>query len=124
VDANGKLPDCEKYASGSAPCICVTGRSKIKKHGEIHEEFDPMENKFRDNAQGVHNEAGVWSYGEAADAGAKSVQSVTGCPKKCIKDQIDDYHHDRGIEDSTRLRADSTGKKVKVMPSGEEGDGY
>jgi len=124
VDDNGKLPDCQDYAASSAPCICVTGKSKIKTHGKIHKVFDRIENSYRDEAKGMHHEEGVWSYGEASRAGASSVKKVTGCPYKCIKDQIDDYHGERGIKPETRLRADASGKIVKVMPSGEGGDGY
>lgn len=123
VDQNGKLPDCTDYASGSAPCICVTGKSKVKKHGEIHDVFDDIENGYRDNAKGMHKQKGVWSYGEASRAGASSVAKVTDCPYKCIKDQIDDYHHDRGITNTTRLRADSTGLQVKTLPSGNTAAG-
>jgi len=121
VDSKGKLPNCKDYSAGSAPCICVTGKSKVKKHGEIHDKFDPIENSFRDNAQGIYNQKGVWSYLEASDAGARSVQKVTKCPYKCIKDQVDDYHRDRGIGDGTKLRADSTGKKVKTLPRSKGG---
>jgi hypothetical protein len=120
-DENGKLPNCKQYAAGSAPCICVVGRSKVKEHGDIHDVFDPLENEFRDEAKGKYKQKGVWSYGEASRAGASSVESVTGCPYKCIKDQIDDYHNARGIDNDTRLRADSTGKQVKALPRSKGG---
>ena len=108
----GALPyaGCDDYQPGDAPCVCVTGEDKSnkrKQHARIHKEMDKAEDDFK--AAG-----GTWTYKQAADAGAKSVNKVLGCNEKCTKAQLDKYHQGKppngaGIQDGTSLRADSAG---------------
>jgi hypothetical protein len=99
---------CEKYNIDDAPCICVHGKDKSnkqKQHARIHKHFDAMEDEHKGE-----DAAGTWSYNEAADAGAESVEKVTQCDADCTRAQLNKYHNkDAEIGRGTQLRADSGG---------------
>ena len=107
---------CESYDPGAAPCICVTGEDKSEKrkqHARIHKHFDALEDGHKPKSGG----AGTWSYNQAADAGAQSVNKVMGCDADCTKAQLNKYHEkEAGVGKGTQLRADSSGQ-AKPVPS-------
>jgi hypothetical protein len=102
---------CEKYDPKAAPCVCVTGKDKSKKrlqHARIHKHFDAIEDSHKPESG-----AGTWSYNEAADAGAESVNKVMGCDEDCTKAQLNKYHNkDSNIPKGAQLRADSSGSST------------
>jgi hypothetical protein len=96
---------CEKYDPGKAVVVCVSGAGKVKKHGDIHEGFDALEDAPANK--------GVWTYKQAEDAAVKTIAEETGCNDACIRAQIRHNHRkELGIKNSTKLRADSTGKRA------------
>jgi hypothetical protein len=103
---------CEKYDPEAAPCVCVTGKDKSNKrlqHARIHKHFDATEDSHKPAAGG----AGTWSYNQAADAGAESVNKVMGCDEDCTKAQLNKYHNkDNDIPKGAQLRADSSGSST------------
>src|SRR5215467_4807613 len=117
---------CSKITHGDAPCLCVTGAYKHSKsptgrllqHGRIHDLIDPIEDGQPNNK---------WNYETARDEGAAAVSEITGCDAKCLADQCDTYYKDRcNVNDNTKMRADSGGKKeVKgLRPSRNYGTGF
>lgn len=105
---------CAGYDPDKAPCICVEGAGKEKKHGDIHEVFDALEDEHLDEHL-VDGKAGSWSYLEASIAGAESVCAAVGCDPVCTKAQLDAYHQEQGrpkLKDDTPLRADSNGNRT------------
>jgi hypothetical protein len=104
-----KYEGCEKYNEDLAPCICVSGHGKDDGDHEIlHDDFDPREDSFKKDGK-----AGIWTYAQARDAAAESTKKL-GCDDKCIKAQLDEYHTDQcGMDDGTKLRADSRGRSGK-----------
>jgi hypothetical protein len=122
TDAGQRYAGCENYDADAAPCICVSGKDKSNKrlqHARIHKHFDAIEDSNKKNG------AGTWSYNQAADAGAASVNKVMGCDENCTRAQLNKYHNkDAGISSGTQLRADSSGQSTPppslniVTPSG------
>ena len=112
----------ENYDPEAAPCICAHGKDKSnkrKQHARIHKHFDAAEDAHKTNG------AGTWSYNQAAQAGAESVEKVMGCDKKCTQAQLNKYHNkDAEIPKGTKLRADSSGSSAEppaltiITPSG------
>jgi hypothetical protein len=114
------LRTCPHYEYDDAPSICVDGGGKVGQHGKLHDEFDGLENEYRDVQQHPAHVKGSWTYAEASAAAAKAVhRALPRCSEACIKAQLDQYHKHKpkpGLDDDTRLRADSTGKKIKTLP--------
>ncbi|MBI1898149.1 MAG: hypothetical protein HYZ57_21035 [Acidobacteria bacterium] len=111
MEANGAaVPGAGQYDLNDAPCICVAGEGKVKKHGEIHDKFDAIEDTHLESTS--PRQAGSWSYLQAENAGVKSVcETFPQCDDKCIRAQLRDYHVKQcKMTTATRLRADSTGK--------------
>src|SRR5262249_6492471 len=121
-DTGQRYAGCENSDADTAPCICVSGKDKSNKrlqHARIHKHFDALEDGYKKNG------AGTWSYNQAADAGAESVNKVMGCDENCTRAQLNKYHNkDAGISSGTQLRADSSGQSTPppslniVTPSG------
>lgn len=110
ASGEARYTGCSGYDINDAPCICVDGEGKEKEHGEIHKIVDDAEDKFL-----VDGQAGSWSYAQASAEGSKAVATVTKCDEKCIKAQVDQYHQQKSgspnIDNSTKLRADSSGNR-------------
>jgi hypothetical protein len=110
----GKYPGCNKYDEDKAPCICVEGAGKVKKHKKIHDVFDKLEDanlsSIANKKKKTKRKAGSWPYKKASGASAESLKKA-GCDPECTKAQVDAYHkRSAKINDDTPLRADSTGK--------------
>jgi hypothetical protein len=101
------------YRHSRAPCICVTGEDKSAvgtEHFWLHKLFDA-----REDARLQSGQAGTWTYGEAKQAAIESVENVCPeCSEDCIATQLDNYHQQAGCNDSTPIRADSTGQHGDV----------
>ncbi len=110
-DTGKRYKGCEKYDVKKAPCICVSGKDKSnkrKQHARLHKHFDAAEDAHKND-----DDAGTWSYEQASEAGAESVERVMKCDKKCTQAQLDSYHcEDSGIDKNTQLRADSGGRST------------
>jgi hypothetical protein len=103
-------PGFEKMTNSAGLCACVSGEDKndvdtttnqLLTHGKIHRDFDRIENQYRDG------NGGKWKVGEATGAAADVVGFHTGCNKKCLKQQMTQYHKSLGIDDGKVLRADA-----------------
>ena len=107
--SGARYAGCEKYNMSKAPCICVTGHDKSTgEHKLAHDSFDTAEDRHM-----VNGKAGSWTYKQASETGAKSVNDATGCDEACTKAQVDRYHKDQAnIKDDTPLRADSAGTRT------------
>lgn len=107
-DTGKRYENCKKYNTNEAPCICVSGKDKSnkrKQHARLHKHFDAAED--------AHKSVGTWTYQQASEAGAKSVNKVMRCDEKCTQAQLDKYHcNENNITEDTKLRADSSGKSI------------
>lgn len=113
------LIGCENYNLNEAPTCCAEGGAYSKDHGFL--------SALRGDANtrcpvadlpliggGILTGQRATTYGEAAENGARSVRSVfTQCEEKCIRAQLDAYHHKCGIKDDTKLRAITYGDPMK-----------
>ena len=94
-------------------CVCASGvdkNEKRKQHAKIHKDFDKVEDRHRDKNNGM------WTFGQAKKQGAKACAKHTGCNRKCLEQQVDQYYKDKGVNDNTALRADSGGNTVRPDP--------
>lgn len=95
------------YSKGLA--ICVDGTDKddrtaagdLKTHGKIHQDFDAQEDYYRD-----HNNQ-QWTFADANEIAADVIAFHTGCDKKCLKQQTEQFHKSKGVHPKTTLRANS-----------------
>jgi hypothetical protein len=95
----------KEMSHGKGLCICVTGEDKNEKrkqHAKIHKDFDKAEDKKYPK----------WTFKEAKQEAAKACSKHTGCNKKCLEQQIDQYYKGKGVKDGTVLRADSGGNRT------------
>jgi len=113
------LADCSNYNLNDAPTCCAEGGAYSKDHGFL--------SAMRGDANSACAVASLplqgggtleghraTTYDAAADNGARSVRSVfTHCEEKCIRAQLDSYHHKCGIKNDTKLRAITYGDSVK-----------
>ncbi|MHC3433525.1 hypothetical protein [Delftia lacustris] len=88
--------------------ICVDGAniSRSKEHGKIHAIYDPLE-----RAAGLAgNPPGTAPLGVLEAAGAISVGRITGCNPILIEAQLRIFHQSKGLDATTIVRADPSGK--------------
>jgi hypothetical protein len=96
------------YGKGLAVCVDGTDKDdtnsvtgELKTHGKIHQDFDRIEDQYRDsNAQ-------QWNFSEANEVASDVVGFHTGCDKKCLKQQTEAYYRKKGVHDKSTLRANS-----------------
>jgi hypothetical protein len=96
-----------KYKSKKAPCMCVEGEDHdepedappydLKEHGLLGQEFTKERNKILDGRK-------EYEYQEASQAGAKAVNTVTGCDEQCMKAQLDKGHEAMEIKATDKVR--------------------
>ncbi|MEJ2403679.1 MAG: DUF4150 domain-containing protein [Candidatus Thiodiazotropha sp.] len=121
-------PGAVKHSEGL--CICVSGATKsstpsggttrrkdhanrelhvasLAEHGRIHHKFDKLERELG-NSGTPKNTA---SLGDLEDKAAEVISEVTGCDKDNLKTQMRDYHKNKNLEPSTKLRADPFGRR-------------
>jgi hypothetical protein len=148
----GKDPDSiplagiHDYDEHKAPCVCAEGKNQnTGTHGLMHtfqsakaarcpEDTLPLSN-------GGMTELGkVTTYAQARDNGIAAFHKVfprSKCSKECLQAQLDSYHKQCGVQDSTRIRAVETGqtdlsaaeraveareKRVTLLKSAGDGD--
>ncbi|WP_457440876.1 HNH/endonuclease VII fold toxin-2 domain-containing protein [Pseudomonas sp. TE3786] len=140
--AGDRYPGTDKYDDTKAPCVCLTGATKIasnadgslKEHGLVHAIVDDAEDAFmhteklstpggkpkmKAGVQAERKTAGTWSFEQANDAGADAVAKVKQkCDKECLKAQSEAAHKHMGLDvgkgksDKLMLRADSLGSRT------------
>lgn len=101
------------YTHGSAPTILVTGKSQHSgTHKLLHEVFDARE-------LAAHADGTGMTYGDAKEWAAESAKGIndgkepTEKEKDCIKHQLDNYFHERDVNDGTPLTTSGlSGKRV------------
>lgn len=84
------------YAHGTAPCICVNGRSQhMEIHKECHKLFDPVERYFHERGK-----AAEWDYATGRAAAVESASGALDPPgkpmsdneRRCVGAQLDAYY--------------------------------
>jgi len=111
-------------------CVCVEGATKsstpsgehVKKkdyptpeehvaalaeHGRIHAKFDKLESQL--GSKGTPKNTA--KLGDLEDKAAEVIAEVTGCDKDDLKKQMRDFHEGKGLDESTKLRADPSGHR-------------
>lgn len=109
-DSGGYYHGVKDMSHGKGLCICVTGEDKNEKrkqHAKIHKDFDKAED----------NQYPTWTFKQAKKAAGKACSKHTGCNKKCLEHQIDQYYKGKNVNDDTVLRADSGGNRTPPAPS-------
>jgi hypothetical protein len=106
-----------KYDEGSAPCVCAEGTSHAL--GGTHELMHTLQSsaamkcpkKDLPLADGNTTNSRATTYGAAKKSAIEAFQQVfrdSGCDPKCIEAQLDNYHHQCGINDDTEIKAVAT----------------
>jgi hypothetical protein len=108
----------DQYSQGKAPCVCAEGVNQYQgTHGLMHT-FQSFAAKAKETVakllleDGTTLETKVTTYGEARDQGvAASTKTFpeSGCDEDCLKAQLDAYHNQCGINDSTQCKQVVTG---------------
>ena len=103
------------YNRGLAICVSGTDKSDtdskgdLLEHGKIHDDFDRIEDQYRDtNDQ-------QWRFFEASSVGADVCAFHTGCDKDCLKQQTDSFYRDKGVHPKTNLRANSNARQTDPL---------
>jgi HNH/endonuclease VII toxin of polymorphic toxin system len=108
----------EPYDENMAPCVCAEGTSHNR--GGTHELMHVFQKAANDAAPKGKLPVGgkqqdfphVTTFGKAKESATEAFMQVfptSGCNPECIKKQIDAYHNQCGITDSTRMKAVSEG---------------
>ncbi|MGH8137957.1 MAG: PAAR-like domain-containing protein [Steroidobacteraceae bacterium] len=104
-----------QYEEGAAPCVCAEGiNQNTGSHGWMHT-FQSVE-ALKIPATGTLTPARgpqlpnerVQTYGQAkanANKAMKKVFPASFCSEECINKQLDNYHNQCGVNDSTQTRA-------------------
>lgn len=96
------LGDIHDYNENHAPCVCAEGCTQNGgTHGLMH--------TFQSASAAGQTET---TYGDAKDRAVEAMEKVfpeSDCNPDCIKAQLDDYHNKCGIDNSTKIKAVSTG---------------
>jgi hypothetical protein len=113
----------EKYDEDMAPCVCAEGTSYNR--GGTHELMHVFQKAQNEKAPGGTLPLGrgskefphVTTYGQAKESAANAHSKVfpaSGCDPECIKAQLDAYHNQCGIKDSTKIKAVSEGVEPRL----------
>jgi Toxin PAAR-like domain/GHH signature containing HNH/Endo VII superfamily nuclease toxin 2 len=121
------LKNCEEYAEGDAPSICLEGTNHgAGTHGLMH--MIQSANALKKGAGILPTSAGrtisaehVTTVGEAETDGSDTVSNALGCDPKCIEAQLKDYHERKcGIPSSTKIKAVNTCKPDEAKAKAAE----
>ena len=101
------------YSESMAPCICVDGpNQRTATHGQVHSLQEAAVRKLR-TPQGTIN---YKKMKRIASRSARWVFVESGCDPKCIEAQLDAYHNQVGIDDSTDLSTTNILGKNEASP--------
>jgi hypothetical protein len=112
-EAGARLQGFEKYSDKSAPCVCCDQSSRYTgDHGSMHA-IQGMAERGCMDPSGARSQMGgqnnQWTYKASKDAGITAHQETfksAACSSACLGAQLDSYHNNIGVTDSTPLRAD------------------
>ncbi len=109
-----------KYDTDKAPCICVEGpNNTMGTHGLMHslQGYDAIQNQDENGilnlAKGKKTQTGTVTYGQSKESGVNAVKDVfpeSECSEECLKAQLDAYHNKVGVDDSTNIRSNPSGR--------------
>ena len=89
------------YVYSDAPCVCAEGASDTKgSHGLLHN------HQYAAMLDLPTADARTATYAQQRDAGIDAIQDVfkgSGCSRACLESQLNEYHHNVGIEDEDVL---------------------
>jgi hypothetical protein len=130
--SNGKKP----YSQNGAPCVCASSPNSNweEEHGDLHSVQGIKENyaiMTAGSRQPPRSPDMAWNYGEARTAGVDAHCATfpdSNCDPNCVKAQLDAYHEQMGVNDSTPLRTERYGfgdpskgsAKVDQLKRGQE----
>jgi hypothetical protein len=108
------LPGVSNYKEGKAPCVCAEGvNQNTGTHGMMHTFQSAAAAKSTQTMTLSTGETvKATTYGEAKNEAVEAMQKTfpeSGCNPDCIKAQLDQYHNECGINDSTPIKAVETG---------------
>jgi GHH signature containing HNH/Endo VII superfamily nuclease toxin 2/Domain of unknown function (DUF4150) len=112
------LEGISNYKENNAPCVCAEGKNQnTGTHGLMHTFQSAAASKCDvgqlNVTKGKAITAKKTSYGEVKDSAFAAMQKVfpqSDCSKKCIAAQLDNYHRQCGITNSTAIKAVQTGQ--------------
>lgn len=105
------------YDVNKAPCVCAEG---VGHHaGGTHELMHTLQSaeamkqptKSLSFVDGSSKDFRAWTFAQAKNSAVKAFKTVfdqSGCSSHCIKAQLDAYHRQCGINDSTEIKAVAT----------------
>lgn len=97
--------------------ICVRGKGLTDQHGKIHKTYDPLE-----TALGLsETPPGTTTLLKLEVMGALAAARVTGCNAGLLAAQLRAYHEANGLPSQFRVRADKSGKLIKLTSPGSLG---
>jgi len=105
------------YSENMAPCVCAEGvNQNTGTHGLMHAYQSASAANARSGTINLSNGGTITApkttyktaKGKAVDAMQKTFPE-SGCDKKCIEAQLDSYHKQCGIKNSTTIKAVQTG---------------
>lgn len=117
---SGSIPlqGISNYKEHDAPCVCAEGPTQFTgTHGLMHSYQSAVASKcdsktLKLSGRNGSIEAKATTYGEAKNSAIETMEKVfpnSKCNKKCIAAQLDNYHKQCGIKNSTEIKAVSTG---------------
>lgn len=112
------LKDIEDYSENMAPCVCAEGiNQNTGTHGLMHTFQSASAAKCKEGRVPLSNNKSMTAkkttYGEAKQEAAAAMKKTfpeSKCDAKCIEAQLDAYHNQCGISDSTTIKAVETGQ--------------
>jgi hypothetical protein len=112
------LEGISNYKESKAPCVCAEGKNQnTGTHGLMHTFQSAAASKCKEGTLTLKNgrtiSAKKTTYGAAKDSGVKAMKKVfpqSKCSKKCLEAQLDNYHNQCGLKDSTPIKAVETGQ--------------
>ena len=102
----GRIPGGLSEADGLVICVNGSNASRSREHGKIHAIYDPAERI----AGLAGSPIGTTSLGALELIAAVSVAKITGCNPLSLEAQLRTYHQARGLDATTLVRADPSGK--------------
>ena len=104
-----------KYDENDAPCVCAEGKNQNSgSHGWMHTfqsreaAKQPLGTLKLSGNKGSINNVRTQSYKKAKETARKAMKKVfpgSPCSKDCIDKQLDNYHKQCGVTDSTKIKA-------------------
>jgi uncharacterized protein DUF4150/HNH/endonuclease VII toxin of polymorphic toxin system len=102
------------YREGKAPCVCAEGTNQhVGTHGMMHTFQSAAAAKSTQTMKlSDGSKVKATTYGQAKHQATEAFQKTfpeSRCNPDCLKAQLDHYHNEQGINDTTPIKAVETG---------------